>query len=434
MKLQKNSKSRKTQTASDSKPKKAPKIRADKALLHPQSIKEVRRGHPWIIRDSYTAKFSKISPFIIGTDKKEEELALLIHDPTHPKIKARVWTFRKPFTDQVGLFNGTLRDRIYAAFEKRAVEKYLDNRQNVFLAFGEADFLPGLKILLLKDIMVFQYESFFWEKYREKLVSFSRKAFEKFYPQIKLKAIIREKRESSKSVHRKFISPKSFRPVKKIVIEEFDVAYEVFFDDLYDLGIYTDMSSIRQRLQGLFEKSRSVLNLYAYTGAFSLFALRCGAREVVSVDLSPEYLKKLDRNLKLNKELDPSKHLSVEQDVTKSLDKFCNDKKEFDLIVCDPPTVSSDKKKMTSALQKYTSLLPKMAKTLSPDGKMVVILNTHSIKKKKFEEHIKKIISENKVCKGLVLEKTLGLGGDCPALKIFPEGDYLKVIVLKKEK
>jgi 23S rRNA (cytosine1962-C5)-methyltransferase len=173
-----------------------------------------------------------------------------------------------------------------------------------------------------------------------------------------------------------------------------------------------------------------MLNLYSYTGAFSLWAMKLGAKFVASVDLSPKYIEWLQQNLGLNPDLNSAQHESLTMSVDEALDKLKAEEKKFDFIVCDPPSSSSDGEKRTSAIKSYKDLLSKMDKVLNPKGRIVVFLNTHQVTNQKFEKTIQENLSELKL--NYKLGTRLSLGQDCPTLKGFPEGSYLKGIVLEK--
>ena len=79
---------------------KKPNAPFKRAPLHPFSIKALKKGHPWVTKDEYSSKFSKDTPFIIGTDHKQNDVALLINDPAHPQIKARLWSTKTPLPEE----------------------------------------------------------------------------------------------------------------------------------------------------------------------------------------------------------------------------------------------------------------------------------------------------------------------------------------------
>ena len=191
------------------------------------------------------------------------------------------------------------------------------------------------------------------------------------------------------------------------------------------------MSSIRKQMKSYLEKSNSMLNLYCYTGAFSVFGLSLGINQVVSVDLSSKYLNWLDENIALNPALDKNKHRSLCMPSEKALEKLINEKLLFTSIICDPPSASSDGASTTNALKSYEKLLPLMIKLLSRDGALFVFLNTHTISWNKFEEKLKQIISATEFNNQIIIGKRFKLNEDCLPLKGFHEGDYLKGFLIE---
>jgi 23S rRNA (cytosine1962-C5)-methyltransferase len=214
-------------------------------------------------------------------------------------------------------------------------------------------------------------------------------------------------------------------------VREFNVNYKIKINENYDYGLYTDMSSIRKQIMPYFSDTKNVLNLFCYTGAFTLFALSLGATNVVSVDLSTKYLAWLQENLILNPELDESFHRSLNIPCDKALFQLKGEKRKFDLIICDPPSASSDGEKMTNALASYEELLPTMLEVLTPNGKIFAFLNTHQVSWKKFEERIEQIISSTPFFATAVIKKRFRLSDDYAPIKGFHEGDYLKGLMIE---
>lgn len=120
--------------------------------VHPISMKLIRQGHPWITADSFSNRFPRQSEFVIAMDDRKKPMALLIHDPNHKNVKARVWTTKYPFEREAEHFTASIQARLEQAFEKREKETALKERENYYLVFGEADALPGIFILRLKDL------------------------------------------------------------------------------------------------------------------------------------------------------------------------------------------------------------------------------------------------------------------------------------------
>lgn len=395
-------------------------------LIHPVSIKLLRQGHPWITADNFSNRFPRHSEFVIATDERKRPVALLMHDPNHRNVKGRVWSTKVPFDREAQHFTAGIQGRLDLAFEKRLQQKELKERENYYLAFGEADQLPGLFILRLKDRVLVQLYTSFWNRYR----SIIQTTIQEVFPEIRDENIWFQLRGETKELQKLPLNSIDEGRRDEFHISEFGIQYLIRLGSSYDHGLYTDMASIRHALTKCVTKDSAVLNLYSYTGAFSLWAMKLGASDVVSVDLSPKYIEWLQQNLALNPELNHTQHLAITKSVDEALAELAGRGKCFELIICDPPSSSSDGDRRTSAIKAYRELLSKMEPLLKPKGKLVIFLNTHQVTQEKFDRTIKDYISELKL--NLRMSTRLQLGQDCPTLRGFPEGSYLKGIILEK--
>lgn len=394
--------------------------------IHPVSIKLIRQGHPWITPDSFSNRFPRSSEFIVAMDERKRPMALLIHDPQHRNVKARLWTTKYPFDREAQHFTAGIQGRIDVAIEKRLQMKELKERENFYLVFGEADQLPGLFIQKLNDRILIQFYTAFWNKYK----SIIQIAVQEVFPEIKDDQFWFQLRGETRELQKLPVNAGDSGRRDEFHLSEFGNQYLIRLGSSYDHGLYTDMSSVRYHLQKLITNTSRVLNLYCYTGAYSLWALKLGAEQVTSVDLSPKYIEWLQQNLGLNPELDTTKHDALTMSVDEALKKLDGERKTFDLIICDPPSSSSDGDKRTSALKAYRELLRDMDKVLSPKGKLVIFLNTHQTTAHKFERVIQDYLKELQL--NYKTGQKLGLDQDCPTLRGFPEGSYLKGLVLEK--
>ena len=401
--------------------------RIPECLIHPVSIKLLRQGHPWITADNFSNRFPRQSEFVIATDDRKRPMALLMHDPYHKNVKARVWSTKFPFDREAQHFTASIQGRLDLAFDKRIQQKELQERENYYLVFGEADQLPGLFILRLKDRVLIQFYTQFWNRYK----SIIQTTVQEVYPEIKDENVWFQLRGETKELQKLPQNSVDQGRRDEFHISEFGIQYLIRLGSSYDHGLYTDMSSIRHTLSKLVKPDSSFLNLYSYTGAFSLWAMKLGATNVVSVDLSPKYIEWLQQNLALNPELNHTQHEAMVSSVDDALSQLRKDGKTFDVIVCDPPSSSSDGDKRTSAIKAYKELLQKMDAVLAPKGKLVVFLNTHQVSQEKFDRALKDYFTELKL--NYKMSTRLHLGQDCPTLKGFPEGSYLKGLILEKQ-
>lgn len=397
-----------------------------KVNLHPASCKYLKLGHPWITEDTYTKRFPRDEFFLIGVDEKNrQEIALLINDPEHKNVKARLWSLNPEDwkkSERDTSFKAMLEERMKNAFSRRLNSSLPSERDNFYLVNGESDFLPGLLILKLKNQLLIQYYALFWKKVEKELIEIVQSLLDV---------------EEIWIQERNFNQAKSIRAVKgkaaqaDLVLNEYGIHYQIRINEHYDFGIYTDMSAIRKQMVPYLSKAQSMLNLYSYTGAFSLFGLKHGMQKVVSVDLSAKYLGWLDENLALNPELEKSRHTAMCMPSEKALEKLALEGMLFESIICDPPSASSDGSSTSSALKSYEKLLPLMLKVLAKNGVLFAFLNTHHISWNKFEEKLKQIIAASEFNNQLVIGKRFKLSDDCLPLKGFHEGDYLKGFLIE---
>jgi 23S rRNA (cytosine1962-C5)-methyltransferase len=397
--------------------------------VHPISIKMIEQGNPWITADKYTEKFHPHDRFIVALNRKRP-FALLLHDPTHANVKARLWARNGNFDKVIKNFKNDFAQRMHAAFKLRKDLKISEKRNNYYLVFGEADYIPGLHVQYLAGEILIQFYANYWDKYQDFVIqTVIKKMDDVFHMDVMRSQLWLQTRVDGNGVKE---PPRCLDPnttFKNVIVEEFGAKYRINLGSHYDIGIYTDMSSVRQALIPEFQQAKSLLNLYAYTGAFSLCALASGVAEVTSVDLSDKYVDWLQENLELNAKIDSAKHTSLNDAALEGLNKLKTQNKKFDLIICDPPTSSSDGQKRSNALKDYERLIPAMYKVLSDNGKIIVFLNTHQVNKKKFQEKLMDIFAFHHL--PLKSNKFFGLGDDCPAMPKFPEGSYLKGYMLE---
>jgi 23S rRNA (cytosine1962-C5)-methyltransferase len=386
--------------------------------LHPASYRHLSQGHPWVLKDSYTEKFRAKERLLLAVDKKSRKSFILLTDTAHPKIKARLWDTLEGDVPEHYDFISILKKRIQSSLAKR--EKFITQREDLFLTFGEADFLPGLFIMKLGEGLIIQSYARYWKKFQKDLIPILRELLQDSPYAVSF--IAWQERDDSKKTP---LVPVWGKMPEEITVREFDIHYKVKLTQGYDLGLYPDMAAIRESLPFNW-KDKKVLNLYSYTGAWSLYPMAKGASEVVSVDLSAKYLEWLEENISLNSFL--ASHQSLASDTQRALKELLKDGQTFDFILCDPPSFSSDGKKTQTSLKAYQQLLPLIKDLLAPKGEALLFINTHSITRKKFEEQMK--IYNSKV--GLKKIKSLGLKDDCPLIKNFPEGDYLKGLLYKR--
>ncbi|MBC7946433.1 MAG: class I SAM-dependent methyltransferase [Chitinophagaceae bacterium] len=160
---------------------------------------------------------------------------------------------------------------------------------------------------------------------------------------------------------------KSGEEKHEFVVTEAGLKFRVNLSDYLDTGLFLDHRVTRQMVRE-GSKGKHILNLFAYTGSFSVYAAAGDAQEVVTVDLSKTYLDWSEQNLKLNAFDDPQKYKIVHADVLQWLPSV--PAQSFDMIIMDPPTFSNSKrmKDFLDIQQDHVGLINQCMRILSPGG------------------------------------------------------------------
>ena len=182
---------------------------------------------------------------------------------------------------------------------------------------------------------------------------------------------LREK-QKGKSQYEKAGSSKNL-----IKVKEGECFFYINVEDYLDSGLFLDHRPARS----MVFKNKKVLNLFSYTGSFSVHAAKGGAASVDSVDLSNTYLNWAKENLKLNKLFDEEKNRLIKSDVIVFLKKAIEEQKKWDLIICDPPTFSNSKSAdIFDVNRDWLKLCLLCLKVLSKNGKLYFSTNSQKIK------------------------------------------------------
>ncbi|MGX5820421.1 class I SAM-dependent methyltransferase [Chitinophaga lutea] len=154
---------------------------------------------------------------------------------------------------------------------------------------------------------------------------------------------------------------------EEFVVEEDGLRFKVNLSDYLDSGLFLDHRITRHMVREE-AKDKKVLNLFCYTGSFSVYAAAGGAASVDSVDLSKTYLQWAEDNLRLNDLFDPARHRYIHADVLQYLDELKVN--SYDLVVLDPPTFSNSKrmKDFLDIQRDHVTLVNKVLLAMKKDG------------------------------------------------------------------
>lgn len=166
------------------------------------------------------------------------------------------------------------------------------------------------------------------------------------------------------------------------IIEEHNLNFEVNLSDYLDTGLFLDHRPTRQMVRERAQGKR-ILNLFAYTASFTVYAIAGGAAQTTTVDLSQTYCQWAERNLNHNNFRTSKQHQILAEDCLQYLTAATQRGEQYDLIVCDPPTFSNSKKMKQSSFsvdRDQSDLLLACGKLLGPNGELFFSNNSRSFK------------------------------------------------------
>ena len=188
-------------------------------------------------------------------------------------------------------------------------------------------------------------------------------------------------------------------------------------------GFFVDQRENRALLEK-YSKGKKVLNMFCYTGGFSVYSLRGGAELVHSVDSSAKAIELTDSNVAINFP-DAKNHFSFAEDAF----KFLNDKREeYDLIVLDPPAFAKHREAVRNALKGYKRLNRKALEQIKPNSILFTFSCSQVINKDQFRLAVFSAAAEAK--RNVRILHQLTQSADHPINIYHPEGEYLKGLVL----
>ncbi len=188
-------------------------------------------------------------------------------------------------------------------------------------------------------------------------------------------------------------------------------------------GFFIDQRNNRSLLE-YYSKDRSVLNMFCYTGGFSFYAMRGGARLVHSVDSSERAIDLTKQNVELNFPGD-QRHEAFAVDAFKYLD---NIKDKYDLIILDPPAFAKHNNVLNNALQGYKKLNAKAFEQIKPGGIVFTFSCSQVVSKDVFRKTV--FSAAAKSGRNVRILNQLTQPADHPVNIYHPEGEYLKGLVL----
>ncbi|HEX7634473.1 MAG TPA: class I SAM-dependent rRNA methyltransferase [Noviherbaspirillum sp.] len=394
--------------------------------LKPGKEKSLLRRHPWIFPtaieriDGKPEEKNKPGATALVLSSSGQFLARAAYSPAS-QIRARVWSFN----ENEPVDHALIKRRTKKAFAYRAAT--VENTDAVRVIFGEADGFPGLVVDWYggkEGYLVCQFQSAGVEAWKVPIVQAL--IAESGCPNVyeRSDASVRE-REGLPLVTGTLAG---CTPPDETPVIENGVRYAVDIKNGHKTGFYIDQRDNR-RLVMEHAAGRDVLNCFCYTGGFSLAALKGGASSVISIDSSGEALATAQRNVTLNG-FDADKAQWWDADVFKMLRTLREQGKSFDLIVLDPPKFASSPGQVERAARAYKDINLLGFQLLREGGRLFTYSCSGAIGADLFQKIVAGAANDAKVDAHIL--RRLSAGIDHPMTTSFPEGEYLKGLMLHK--
>jgi 23S rRNA (cytosine1962-C5)-methyltransferase len=398
---------------------------AEKRIIGPESVRMVGLGHPWIIADGYTARWpaGQAGQVVALTDDKERFIASALLDPQE-RISARVLS-----RERIQLDRTWLAGRIQTAIDLRRNHAGLGDDTTAFrLVNAEGDGLPGLTVDRFGDHLMVQIYCNGWRAHLKLITGVLRDLlapagiYEKTRPQ---KTRELEAVSDSKRYGRLLTGT----PAPDLLeVRENGLTFLVSLENGLNTGLFLDQRRNRRDLMTRAAGKR-VLNLFAYTGAFSVAAAAAGASLVTGVDASPGYTEWARANFGAN-HLNPKQHEFIVGDCLEVLADLARRKKCYDMVLMDPPSFSTTAKSRFTTRGGTSDLVAASLPLLSDGGLLIASSNHQKVDLADYLKELRRGALQAR--SDLRVISLYGQPEDFPYPVTFSEGRYLKYAVCVK--
>ena len=391
------------------------------AYLKPEREKSVLRGHPWLFSGAIDRieGAPETGATVMVRSAAGESLGAAAFSP-ESSIRLRMWS-RDP---EERIDADFIRARLAAAIDRRAALADVGEPEAALrLCHAESDGFPGLIVDRYADVLVVQILSAGAEYWQGAIAA----------ALTDLTGLTRVYERSDADVRTLEGLPQRTgalagpEPEGLVTISDAGLRFLVDIRGGQKTGFYLDQRENRRLVRGLAEGA-DVLNAFAYTGGFSAAALAGGARSVLSIEASHGAVGLGNQNLELNG-LDTDRNMWIEGDVFAELRTLRDRATSFDLVILDPPKFAATKRQAEAAARGYKDINLYALKLLRPGGTLVTFSCSGGIDRDLFQ----KIVAGAAVDAGVdaFIVARLEQAQDHPVRLSFPEGDYLKGLVLR---
>jgi 23S rRNA (cytosine1962-C5)-methyltransferase len=391
-----------------------------KIILRKGKEESLGRFHPWIFSGAiHHTEGGKLEEGDIVEVLASDGRFLAIGHWQIGSIAVRVLTFKRQPVNQT-----FWRKRLAAALDVRRTIGVAGREDNDIyrLVHGEGDNLPGLVIDIYGSTAVMQAHSVGMHVCRSEIAQALREVMGEQLKAIYYKSETTLPFKAQLGQENGFLYGESSDDVAR----ENGLAFHIDWLKGQKTGFFVDQRDNRSLVEH-YSKGRKVLNMFCYTGGFSVYAMRGGAELVHSVDSSAKAVELVDANIGLNFP-DDNRHEAFAEDAFKFMEQM---QEKYDLIILDPPAFAKHKDALHNALRGYTKLNAKAFEKIQPGGILFTFSCSQAVNKDQFRTAVftAAALARRKV---RILHQ-LHQPADHPINIYHPEGEYLKGLVLYVE-
>jgi 23S rRNA (cytosine1962-C5)-methyltransferase len=389
-----------------------------KIILKSGKEQSVMRYHPWIFSGAIKKMHGDPSEgdIVDVYDNNDNFLAVGHYAPG--SIAIRVLSFQKIEPD-IAFF----RNKVQKAIIYRKAAGIIGNPQiNVFrLIHGEGDGLPGLIVDYYNGVAVLQAHSLGFYRIRKEIASILTELLGKELIAVYDKSEGTMPHKAKVSVSNEFL----FGDSGPVTVTENGYKFKIDWTTGQKTGFFIDQRDNRKLLES-YTEGRSVLNMFGYTGGFSVYAMK-NAAQVHTVDSSAQAIALADENINLNYGVD-KRHESFKVDAF----EFLNDiKNKYDLIILDPPAFAKHNNVLDNALQGYKRLNIKAIEQIRPGGIIFTFSCSQVVSKENFRKSV--FAAAANTGRSVRILHQMSQPPDHPVNIYHPESEYLKGLVIYVE-
>ena len=390
-----------------------------KVFLKPKKEESLKRFHPWVFSGAiHHMEGEPEEGEIVDVYTSNKEFIACGHFQIG-SIAVRVLSFK-----QVTIDHDFWKHKLEVAYDLRKVLHLAENPDNntYRLVHGEGDNLPGLIIDVYGQTAVMQAHSVGMHMYRMEIADALMEVMGDVVKNVYYKSETTLPFKAELGAENDFIKGGCTDDVAM----EYGLKFHVDWLKGQKTGFFVDQRENRSLLEK-YAKGRSVLNMFCYTGGFSFYAMRGGAKLVHSVDSSAKAIDLTKKNVELNFPGD-ARHQAYAEDAFKYLDAMGD---QYDLIILDPPAFAKHKDALRNALRGYTKLNAKAFEKIKPGGILFTFSCSQVVDKVNFRNAIFTAAAQSG--RSVRILHQLTQPGDHPVNIYHPEGEYLKGLVLYVE-